>query len=189
MIFDTSSMKELFLSVVVRAKQKYDFRIENFCIMGNHFHFVIQPLHGESLSAIMRWIMSVFAMAFNKIKGFTGHVWGCRFFSRIIVSLRDLIEVFEYIDHNPVKASQVEDRREWRYGGLSHNREGCREIVEESPGWLGLLFPEHLPLLLTCRYPAPQIPSRPVAGRIRGRYGSSHTSTAVPWLGLRELDS
>ena len=113
MILDTSAMKELFLSVVKRAKLKYDFRIENFCIMGDHFHFVIRPGKGESLSAIMRWIMSVFAMAYNKIRGFTGHVWGCRFFSRIISGLRELVQVFEYIDENPVRASQVADRRDW----------------------------------------------------------------------------
>ena len=43
MILDSSARKELFLSVVKRAKEKYEFRLENFCIMGNHFHFVIQP--------------------------------------------------------------------------------------------------------------------------------------------------
>jgi putative transposase len=61
MILDTNAMKELFLSVVKRAKEKYDFRLENFYIMGNHF--IIQPIRGESLSAIMQWILSVSAMA------------------------------------------------------------------------------------------------------------------------------
>jgi putative transposase len=149
MILDTSAMKELFLSVVKRAKNKYDFRIENFCIMGNHFHFVIQPGRGESLSAIMRWILSVFAMAYNKIKGFTGHVWGCRFFSRIIESLWELLQVFEYIDDNPARASQVYDRREWRWGGLWHNRTGCRELVETPATWLRPHILEHDQLLLT----------------------------------------
>jgi putative transposase len=148
MILDNGSIKELFLSVVKRAKAKYEFRIENFCIMGNHFHFIIQPINGESLSAIMQWILSVFAVAFNKVMGFTGHVWGCRFFSRIIASLRDLVDVFKYIDDNPVMASQVDDRRDWRYGGLWHDRVGCRDVVEEPPAWLVPLFPEHLQILL-----------------------------------------
>ena len=55
-------MKDLFLETVARAKRKYDFRIDNFCVMGNHFHMIVQPLNGVSLSAIMQWIMSVFAM-------------------------------------------------------------------------------------------------------------------------------
>jgi putative transposase len=149
MILDTRAMKELFLSVVKRAKMKYDFRLENFCIMGNHFHFVIQPGWDESLSVIMQWILSVFAMAYNKIRGFTGHVWGCRFFSRIIASLRELLQVFEYIDDNPVKSGQVEDRREWRWGGLWHDRTGCRELVESPADWLRPLLHEHEQLLLT----------------------------------------
>lgn len=149
MIFDSGGMKELFLSVVKRAKAKYGFRIENFCIMGNHFHFIIQPLPGENLSAIMRWILSVFAMAFNKHTGLSGHVWGCRFFSRIIASLQDLREVFGYIDENPVTASLVNDRRDWEYGGLGHDRAGRREIVEKRSHWVYLLFPEHWPMLLT----------------------------------------
>jgi putative transposase len=148
MILDSGAMKELFLSVVKRAKQKYNFRIENFCILGNHFHFVIQPGRGESLSAIMRWIMSVFAMTYNKERGLTGHVWGERFFSRIVSGLRELVQVFEYIDENPVRACQVADRREWRYGGLWHHRTGCLDIVDEMPEWMRILFPERMPLLL-----------------------------------------
>ena len=143
MILDTSAMKELFLSVVKRAKAKYDFRLDNFCIKGNHIHFVIQPGKSESLSSIMRWILSVFAMAFNKIKGFTGHVWGGRFFSRIIAGMRELVQVFGYLDNNPVTASQVEDRRDWRWGGLWHNRTGRRDLVETPAIWLRALLPEH----------------------------------------------
>jgi len=149
MILDTIAMKELFLSVVKRAKAKYSFRLENFCIMGNHFHFIIQPSRGESLSAIMRWILSVFAMAYNRISGLTGHVWGCRFFSRILATLWELHQAFKYVDDNPVKASLVEDRRAWRWGGLSHNRRGCRDLVEAPADWLMPLMPEHGQLLLS----------------------------------------
>jgi hypothetical protein len=76
-------------------------------------------------------------------------VWGCRFFSRIIGSLWELLQVFEYIDDNPVKASQVDDRREWRWGGLWHNRIGCRELVETPANWLRPHILEHEQLLLT----------------------------------------
>ncbi|MDP2815656.1 MAG: transposase [Rectinemataceae bacterium] len=150
MILDASPMKELFLSVVKRAKLKYSFRIENFCIMGNHFHFILQPARGESLSAIMRWIMSVFAMAYNRIRNITGHVWGSRFFSRIIRGLREFMQVFGYIDNNPVQASQIIDPRDWQYGGLRHDREGCTDILEirPDPEWCALLFPNHTQLRL-----------------------------------------
>ena len=142
MILDSSAMKVLFLDVVKRAKGKYDFGIENFCVLGNHFHFIIQPRRGASLSAIMRWIMSVFAMSWNRIHKFSGHVWGERFFSRIIANLREYLQVFLYIDANPVKACQVGDSKDWNYGGLAHIRKGRRDIIDVVPPWLALIVPE-----------------------------------------------
>jgi len=81
---DPNAMKELLRSVVKRAKEKYDCRLENFCVMGVHFHFIIKPVYGEYLSAIIRWVMSVFAIAYNQIKVGSGHVWGCPLFLSII---------------------------------------------------------------------------------------------------------
>jgi REP element-mobilizing transposase RayT len=117
MILRSDSVKDLFLDVIKRAKKKYSFKLENFCIMENHFHFVIQPDRGVSLSAIMQWIMSVFAMAWNRRHGLGGHVWGERFFSRIIQSLTDFLQVLNYIDLNPVSGGLVRDPADWRYGG------------------------------------------------------------------------
>lgn len=143
MILEHEAVKEIFLHVVKRAKARYDFRIENFCIMGNHFHFIIQPGKGECLSRIMQWILGVFAMIFNRICNLTGHVWGERFFSRIIAGFRQYLRIFMYIDENPASAKLVADPRNWRFGGLWHDREGRRDIVEPSEDWILLQFPNH----------------------------------------------
>lgn len=148
MILDKASVKASFLAVVRRAKRKYDFRIENFCIMGNHFHFIIQPCEGESLSFIMKWILGVFAMSYNRDHKLWGHVWGDRFFSEIIRSLRDYLRTFQYIDDNPIRAHQVQEAKEWRFGGLWHHRHGFRGIVEELPEWCRSQFMDHLLLQL-----------------------------------------
>lgn len=142
------SIKELFLDVVKRAKKKFDFQVENFCIMGNHVHMIIRPGRGECLSSIMQWILGVFAMAYNRQCGRSGHIWGERFFSRIIRSLREFMLIFRYIDDNPVNAGQVDDRRKWMWGGLAHSRTGARDVLSESTDYARLLFPEHSPALL-----------------------------------------
>jgi len=143
MILDNRGMKDLFLEVLERAKGKFRFRIENFCVMGNHIHLMIRPGARESLSRIMQWILSVFAMAYNRMHGYTGHVWGCRFFSRIMAIFQQFVKVFEYIDQNPVEAKQVEDAKDWSYGGLWHNRHGCRGIVDGVREYVALTFPDH----------------------------------------------
>lgn len=130
MIFHSDQMKDLFLDVVKRAKCRYHFRIENFCIMGNHFHFIIIPGHKESLSSIMQWILGVFAIRFNRMNHLSGHVWGQRFFSRIIRTIGELQHISQYIDDNPVMAGLVQDSRDWPYGGLSHSLLGVGDIVD-----------------------------------------------------------
>lgn len=150
-ILDPSAVKELFLEVVARAKRKYDFRLGNFCVMGNHVHFIIRPGAGECLSSIMRWILGVFAMAYNRLRGLSGHVWGQRFYSRVVSGFFDYVRMYSYLDRNPVAAGLVPNGREWRFGGLWHDRAGCRRVVGAPPEWILLLFPEHeslaLPLL------------------------------------------
>ena len=150
MILDGKGMKDLFLEVLTRAKGKYRFRIENFCVMGNHIHLMIRPGSKESLSRILQWVLSVFAMAFNRIHGFTGHVWGCRFFSRIVGGFQQFLKIFQYIDENPVEAHRVDDARDWEYGGLWHDRHGLHGIQDGFGEWAMLLFPEHGLLRLEC---------------------------------------
>ncbi|MBN2874189.1 MAG: transposase, partial [Spirochaetales bacterium] len=148
MILDSEDMKELFLEVMQRAKAKFAFRLENFCIMGNHFHFLIRPEGKTNLSRLMQWILSVFAMTYNRIHGLTGHVWGERFFSKIIAGFSEFLRVHSYVDANPVEASQVENRRDWRYGGLWHHRAGITELCAATDDLLRLMLPEHAQLQL-----------------------------------------
>lgn len=141
-------MKELFIETLKRAKKKYSFVIENFCIMGDHIHLIIRPERGASLSAIMQWVLSVFAMAYNRIMGLHGHVWGARFFSRIINSFEAFRHVMIYIDQNPVQAGMARAANSWRYGGAWQARAGRRELLGVSPPWVLILFPDRLPALL-----------------------------------------
>ncbi|GAB1481190.1 hypothetical protein MASR2M78_00050 [Treponema sp.] len=135
--------KQLFLDVVERAKKKFSFKLENFTVMDNHFHFIIKPEHNESLSKIMQWLLSVFAMKYNLIYGLTGHFWQGRFFSRVISSFRMYYEIFTYIDQNPVKASLVDNPWSWEFGGLAHRRVGLSTIVDPLEPELLLVFPTH----------------------------------------------
>jgi putative transposase len=91
----------------------------------------------------MRWILSVFAMAYNRRQGRTGHVWGERYFSKILGTLREFETTFRYIDENPVAAGAVPLPWQWRCGGLGHARLGRRDIIGEVADWILLLFPNH----------------------------------------------
>ncbi|MDL2228656.1 transposase [Treponema sp. OttesenSCG-928-L16] len=140
MIFYCPAMKKLFLEIVKRSRKKYRFDIYNFCIMTNHVHFIIRPINGESLSRIMQWILSVFAMAWNKRHFTSGHVWGSRFRSQILGNFHVLMHQFEYISNNPVKACLVQSAQDWPYGGTYHFLKNVKEILEDPPFMIKLLY-------------------------------------------------
>jgi len=142
-IFLAREDRELFMEVLKRAKKKFNFSVKNFCIMGNHIHMLIKPGSGVSLSKIMQWLLGVFAQLWNKKHSLSGHLWGDRFFSRIIPGILGLLRVFYYIDQNPVIAGMVEHPEEWQYGGLWHHKEGLSDIVGSPDPIILDYFPEH----------------------------------------------
>ena len=142
-IFLTPEDRELFMKIFKRAKKKFSFSIKNFCVMGNHIHLLVKPGQKESLSKIMQWLLGVFAQTWNKKHGLSGHLWGDRFFSRIIRGVFDFLRVFIYIDYNPVIAGIVEKPEDWMYGGLWHHKKGLTEIMGLLDPDIFEYFPEH----------------------------------------------
>ena len=119
--------------ILKRAKKKYSFRIENYCIMSNHVHFILKPLKGDSLSAIMQWILGVFAQKYNKTFELQGHVWYDRFKSKIIIDFRQYLHTFIYISNNPVKAGLVRFPTDFPFSGIYNLQKGISDLMERPP--------------------------------------------------------
>ena len=117
-ILESDVTKEMFLEVLERAKKKYPFILKHFCIMGNHVHLLIKPIKGTDLSALMQWLLGVFAKRFNWFFGLIGHVWYDRFKSKIITDYYYFLNAFVSISQNPVKAGLCKKAEEYRYSGL-----------------------------------------------------------------------
>jgi Transposase and inactivated derivatives len=125
--------KSLFLKILKKAQTKFSFRLDNFVVMENHVHLIIKPEGAEKLSRIMQWILSVFAMTYNRRFGRTGHFWGTRFFSRIINSLRQYLIISHYIDDNPVRSGLADKPVNWKFGGAWYRRRKKRRSQDPSP--------------------------------------------------------
>ena len=148
-IFNSAEIKEMLLAVLEKAKKRFHFSLTNFCIMSNHIHFMISPGKGENLSKIMQWILSVFAVRFNKRFGWCGHVWYDRFKSRILEGLSQFLHTFRYIAENPVRAGMVRFPWDHAYNGIAHIRNRDFHLIEEPLAVLKLLEPSLCePLLL-----------------------------------------
>jgi putative transposase len=130
-IFKSDEIKYLFLKIVKNAKRKYKFIIKNFCIMDNHIHLIIQPKENSNLSKIMQWILSVFAIWYNRIHRLNGHVWYDRFKSEIIESLNQFETIFKIISNYPVIKNKVKNAIDYKFGGLYFIRKGVFDVIEK----------------------------------------------------------
>jgi putative transposase len=133
--FAEPGMKELFIQVLKEASKKYDFQFSNFCIMDNHVHLLIKPSgKGKStLSRTMQWIFSVFAMRFNKIKGYLGHVWHGRFRSKVVETVKYFINTFFYIASNPIRAKITDHPLKYAYNGITFMTKGKYKGLLDPP--------------------------------------------------------
>jgi putative transposase len=113
--------------------------------MDNHIHILIKPGKDASLSKVMQWIKCNFTKKWNKTHNRQGHLWGERFFSRIIRDERDFERTSAYIDNNPVEANLVKNAKDWKFGGLFHRLRGITRLVDEALAG-ELFFPASAPL-------------------------------------------
>ena len=139
-IFDSDEVKELFTSVVKEAREHYQFRLTNYTVMSNHIHMLIEPLSDTSLSGMMQWILAVFAIRFNKLMGFKGHVWYDRFKSKIIRTFLQWINTFNYISNNPVKAGMCENPGDYVYSGIHEMKKKRYRLLDKPDDRLIRLF-------------------------------------------------
>ena len=133
MILSRPEIKEMFMQILREAKRKFNFTVKNFCIMGNHIHLIVKPGHNVSLSKIMQWILSVFAIRYNRMFEISGHVWYDRFVSKIIHSYLQYIATFVYIAQNPVRAHVAYRAVDYEYNGVAYLQKGFLDVLERPP--------------------------------------------------------
>jgi putative transposase len=102
------------LSILTQALQACDARAFAFCLMGNHYHLVLQT-HQANLSVLMRRVNSLYSLTFNQRHRRHGHVFEGRFFAVHVDRDAYLLEVCRYVDLNPVRAGLVESPAQWRW--------------------------------------------------------------------------
>jgi hypothetical protein len=74
----------IFTSVFNEAKLRFVFEVRGLYLEDDLLTFYIRPEDGLELPDIMKWLKQVFAQRFNAADGRTGHIWGDRYWSRIL---------------------------------------------------------------------------------------------------------
>lgn len=116
--------KKLLINVVNKAMKKYDFELIAYQIMDNHFHFIIRTVDEEAtISRIMQYIKSRYAIYYNKSVNRKGPFWNERFKDKIIEKSINpslyLPWLLWYLAYNPVRKNKIIDPRDYKYGCIN----------------------------------------------------------------------
>jgi putative transposase len=125
-----------FLHALAGTQARYPFHLYGYCLMPDHFHLLLQPGAGQSISRILQSLTVAHTWQLHKAHGSVGHIWQGRFKSPVIQDDDHLLTVLRYLEANPLRAGLVTDLRHYRWSSYPfHGLGETDELVTELPGW------------------------------------------------------
>jgi REP-associated tyrosine transposase len=116
-IFEDDDDCARFLIVLAGTVARYRVLCHAYCLMGNHYHLLLQTLEAN-LSLAMRHLNGVYTQRFNRRHERCGHVLQGRFAAQLVDGDVYVREVCRYVVLNPVRAGLVAHPGEWRWSSF-----------------------------------------------------------------------
>jgi REP element-mobilizing transposase RayT len=107
-IFRSKRDRERFLENVEKAVERFGIKVHTYCLMTNHYHFLVETPEAN-LSRAIQWINVSYAAYFNRKRERIGHLFQGRFKSILVDADEYLKHLSRYIHLNPVRANMVEE--------------------------------------------------------------------------------
>ena len=127
-----------FYNVLLQAYTRNPIRILAWCVMPNHWHFVVWPREDGELSRFFGYLGLTHAtrwqVAHNSVG--TGHVYQSRFKNFMIQKDDHLLSVLRYVERNPLRADAVRCAEDWRWSSLHarlHGPDPIRNLLTDWP--------------------------------------------------------
>jgi putative transposase len=129
---------EAFQDVLVEAYDKHPIRILSYCILSNHWHFVVWPKADGQLSEFFRWLAQTHAIRWRVSHRSVGHgpLYQGRFKSLPVQNDANLLTLLRYVERYPLSAGLVTKAQLWRWGSLwsrVHGEKAVKAILSPWP--------------------------------------------------------
>jgi REP element-mobilizing transposase RayT len=118
-IFKDDNDRDLFLETLGQCCAKTDWQVHAYCLMGNHFHLVIETPKANLVEG-MKWFLGTYTGRFNRRHKLFGHLFSGRYKSLVVDGSGNgyLRTVCDYVHFNPLRAKLLGPRkalREYRW--------------------------------------------------------------------------
>ncbi len=119
--------------------QKHTVEIHAWVMMTNHVHLLCTPRQPGAISLMMQSLGRRYVRYFNYAYQRSGTLWEGRYKSCLVQDERYLLEVYRYIELNPVRAEMVTDPEEYRWSSHVVNAKGeASSLCTPHPEYLAL---------------------------------------------------
>jgi REP element-mobilizing transposase RayT len=138
-IFERDEDFAAFERILAEGRERYDMRILAYCLLSNHWHWILWPKRDGDLSRFVGWVTLTHTQRWHAYRGSTGsgHVYQGRFKSFPIQDDDHFYVVCRYVERNALRAMLVEQAEQWRWsvcggGNLAPRRR--RSFCRIGPG-------------------------------------------------------
>jgi putative transposase len=143
-LFDSPDDYTEFLELVAWAKQRAPMRILAYCLMPNHWHFILWPDAADSVSVFLHRLCTVHAIKRRRETATVGHghIYQDRYHGFIIQSESYYLRAIRYVEANPLRAGLVERAADWPWSSLHERLCQGRSLLDDGPLQLPLNWAE-----------------------------------------------
>jgi len=115
LLFFNAGNYEYCLRLVKRYVGRYGVAVIAYCLMPNHYHFLLRQETEEPLSKFVNVLFNAYVQAVNRQQGRRGTLFEGRFRHVWVNREEYLVHLCRYIHLNPVKAGLVSRPEDWPY--------------------------------------------------------------------------
>ena len=136
-IFDKAADYAAFEAIVEETLEKCPMRICGYCLMPNHWHFVMWPEGDEDLGVFMQRLSVTHVTRWQKHRHVVGegHLYQSRFKSFPVETDDYFYQLLRYVERNALRANLCERAEDWRWGSLWRRVNGSAEQRKMLTEW------------------------------------------------------
>ncbi len=126
-----------FERVLLQAHRRHPLKLLDWCLMPNHWHFVVWPDRDGQVTAFFRWLTHTHAMrsiTHRRVMGM-GPLYQGRFKSLPVQDDRHLLSLLRYVHRNPVRAKLARRASLWRWTSQAVRDGGASELKSILTDW------------------------------------------------------
>ncbi len=119
-----------YLNWLKEFSKKKKVEVHAWVLMTNHVHLLCTPQKEEGISQMMQSIGRMYVRYYNYTYQRSGTLWEGRFKSSLVQSEKYLLELYRYIELNPVRAGMVDDPSEYSWSSYTCNALGVKSELQ-----------------------------------------------------------